>query len=176
MKPIALCCAAALVAGSHAPGQGQALPTGLGSANTGLRMAISSATTATETSVGPQFDIVIENVGDSDVVVNLGFMLSNGKVMFPEAIRLVLTDPRGTTRELQYFDRRIRALRVVSTISSCRFEPARCTGSASRWITTGRLRRKNSALSWRVGGIESKLVSRARGHSTRTWTRRASGS
>ena len=106
MKPIALCCAAALVAGSQAPGQRQSLPTDWGSANTGLRMAISSATTATETSVGPQFDIVIENVGDSDVVVNLGFMLSNGKVMFPEAIRLVLTDPRGTTRELQYFDRR----------------------------------------------------------------------
>jgi hypothetical protein len=33
-------------------------------------------------------------------------MLANGKVMFPASIRLVLTDPSGQTRELQYFDRK----------------------------------------------------------------------
>jgi hypothetical protein len=33
-------------------------------------------------------------------------MLANGKVMFPYAVRLVLTDPGGTTRDLQFFDKR----------------------------------------------------------------------
>ena len=33
-------------------------------------------------------------------------MLANGKVMFPAAVRLVLTDPAENTRELQFFDRR----------------------------------------------------------------------
>jgi hypothetical protein len=37
-------------------------------------------------------------------------MLANGKVMLPAAIRLLLTDPAGHTRELQFFDRRYPAV------------------------------------------------------------------
>lgn len=33
-------------------------------------------------------------------------MLGNGKVMFPDAVRVLLTEPSGTSCELQYFDRR----------------------------------------------------------------------
>jgi hypothetical protein len=33
-------------------------------------------------------------------------MIANGKVMFPEAVRLVLTRPTGVTCELRYFDSR----------------------------------------------------------------------
>ena len=33
-------------------------------------------------------------------------MLGNGKVMFPTAVRLILTDLAGKTRELEFFDRR----------------------------------------------------------------------
>jgi hypothetical protein len=71
-----------------------------------LRLAISLVGTAADRPTGTQFDVSIENVGESDVVVNLGFMLANGKVMFPEAVRLLLSDAQGGTRELQYFDRR----------------------------------------------------------------------
>lgn len=104
-----LCCAVALVAGSHAVGAQRSLlhvAADWGSAIGGLRMAISSVTATIENSEAPVFCVAIENVGDSDVVVNLGFMISNGRVMFPEAVRLFLTDSQGTTRELEYFDRR----------------------------------------------------------------------
>jgi hypothetical protein len=38
-------------------------------------------------------------------------MLANGKVMFPDAVRLVLTDLiTGNMRELQFFDRRIQCI------------------------------------------------------------------
>ncbi len=109
MKVVLFCCAVALVTGpvgSVASQSLSAIAGEWGSANAGLRMAISSVSPATERIEEPQFCVGIENVGDSDVVVNLGSMLSNGKVMFPEAVRLLLTDLRDATRELQYFDRR----------------------------------------------------------------------
>ena len=112
MKAVVLCCGVALVAGSYAAAARQSLPlTGVdwGSATAGLRMAISSVPGGTEPAAAPQFHIVIENMGDSDVVINLGSMLSNGRVMFPEAVRMVLTDSQGA-RELQYFDRRYPAI------------------------------------------------------------------
>jgi hypothetical protein len=55
---------------------------------------------------GAEFYVALENTSDSDFVVNLGQMLANGKVMFPTAIRLTLTDPAGQTRELDFSDRR----------------------------------------------------------------------
>jgi hypothetical protein len=109
MKKVVLCWAVVLGTASHAVSLQQSLPfvvTDWGSANTGLRMSISSATTATERGEQPAFYVAVENVGNRDVVVNLGTMISNGKVMFPEAVRLFLTDSQGRTRELQYFDRR----------------------------------------------------------------------
>jgi hypothetical protein len=108
MKAVALCCAVALVAGSHAIGARQSPPlvgADWGGTNAGLRMAISSVATATARPEEREFYIAIENIGETDVVINLGSMLSNGKIMFPNAVRLVLTDSQGTTRELQYFDR-----------------------------------------------------------------------
>src|SRR5215831_7120706 len=76
-----------------------------GPSTDGLRIAI-SATPTTPPSTSPEFLISIQNISKADFVVNLGSMLGNGKVMFPEAVRLVLTDPAGDTRELQFFDRR----------------------------------------------------------------------
>jgi hypothetical protein len=75
----------------------------------GLRIGISAIST-TVPSVGPQFMVALQNIGNTDFVVNLGFMLANAKVMFPEAVRLSLTDPAGDTRELQFFDRRYPAI------------------------------------------------------------------
>ncbi len=47
-----------------------------------------------------------ENVGDTDTVLNLGTMLGNGRVQIPGAVRLILTDLDGRSRELRFFDRR----------------------------------------------------------------------
>jgi len=50
--------------------------------------------------------VALQNTSNADFVVNLGSMLANGKVMWPQAVRLVLTDATGHTRELHFFDRR----------------------------------------------------------------------
>ena len=104
-----LCCAVALAAGVTVDGAQRSGPlpaVDWGNASDGLRMTISPVTAATDRPEEPGFYVAIENVGDRDVVVNLGFMIANGKVMFPEAVRLLLTDSQGTARELQYFNRR----------------------------------------------------------------------
>jgi len=109
MKPIALCCAVTLVAGAPPVGAQESMPLGTadwGTANDGLRMTIQAAASASERPEDRHFYIALENTGDSDVVINLGYMTQAGRVMFPDAIRLFLTDPQGATRELQYFDRR----------------------------------------------------------------------
>jgi len=66
----------------------------------GLRLGISSqSTTAPLERAG--FVISLQNVGTKDFVLNLGIMLANGQVMFPQAIRIVLTNPDGRSRELK---------------------------------------------------------------------------
>jgi len=62
-----------------------------------IRMSIAAVESARPTGL-PDFRVTIENTGDKDFMVNLGFMLANGKVMVPEAIRLVLTDAQGESR------------------------------------------------------------------------------
>jgi hypothetical protein len=52
------------------------------------------------------FRVALENTGDRDVVVNLGMMLANGRVQLPDAIRLVLTDSAGNSKELHHSDRK----------------------------------------------------------------------
>lgn len=80
-----------------------------GAGTQGLRMALS---------LGPPSDVpkhrelyvAIENTGDADVVLNLGYMLANGKVMFPTAIQLIVTDTEGNTREMHFSDKRYPAV------------------------------------------------------------------
>jgi hypothetical protein len=72
----------------------------------GLRIGIAPVSSDRLSPAAAEFYVALQNTGDSDFVVNLGHMLANGKVMFPAAIRLMLTDPAGQTRELQFFDRR----------------------------------------------------------------------
>src|SRR2546422_8817860 len=81
-----------------------------GPVSAGLRMAISPITSGPLPREGGEFDVAIQNVGDTDVVVNLGHMLANGKVMFPGAISLIVTDAQGNTRELHFSDRRYPAV------------------------------------------------------------------
>ena len=82
------------------------LPQEWGPSTNGLRIGISSLSSGNLTATGAQFSVALQNTGDSDFVVNLGHMLANGTVMFPEAIRLTLTDPTGKTRALRYVSAR----------------------------------------------------------------------
>ena len=79
-----------------------------GPSTDGLRIAISTTST-TPPSTSPEFLISIQNISTRDFVVNLGWMLGNGKVMFPSAVSMSLTDPTVITRE--FFDRRYPGLK-----------------------------------------------------------------
>jgi hypothetical protein len=72
-----------------------------GSSESGLRLGISSEASGAMRPTGREFMVSFQNAGDSDFVLNLGFMLANGKVMFPSAVQLILTDPAGKRRELE---------------------------------------------------------------------------
>jgi hypothetical protein len=108
MKPVGLVAAIAAIglllpSSREAPltaGQAWGEPSG------GLRIGIAAVNRDSASSADVPFDVALENTGAADFVLNLGHMLANGKVMFPSAVRLVLTDPSGQTSELQYFDRK----------------------------------------------------------------------
>jgi hypothetical protein len=70
-----------------------------------LRMSI-SVMTSQEAKGVPVFHVTIENVGDKDVVLNLGMTLHNGRVHLPTEIRLMLTDSGGETKELLFSDKK----------------------------------------------------------------------
>ena len=71
---------------------------------TGLRMAIAPIEpTPGFRAPTAQFRVTIENDGDRDLIVNLGYMFGNGQVMLPTSLDLILTDPSGRVRHLRYF-------------------------------------------------------------------------
>jgi hypothetical protein len=76
-----------------------------GAAIAGLRMAISLTKPGTVPNLGAEFYVAFQNIGDKDVVLNLGAMLGNGALQWPQAVRLMLTDPQGNSRKLQFVDR-----------------------------------------------------------------------
>ena len=103
MNRVLLLCVLGLVAGVNPVASRQtSLPAAWGDTDKGLRLGL----VTTSESERPEFRVAIENTTDKDVVINLGFMLANGKVMFPHAVHLILSDAHGTTRTLEYFDRR----------------------------------------------------------------------
>ena len=77
-----------------------------GPSSNGLRMAISPVKPGALDPKSAQFYVAIQNVGDQDVVLNLGNMLANGKVHRPDALHLLLTDAQGRIRELEFSDKR----------------------------------------------------------------------
>jgi hypothetical protein len=77
-----------------------------GPASNGLRMAISPVKSGAMPQLYPEFYVALQNVGHQDVILNLGIMLANGQVHLPTAFRLILTDARGRTKELQFSDKR----------------------------------------------------------------------
>ena len=52
----------------------------------------------------PDFRVELRNVGENDLVLNLGVMLANGKRPYPNAIILTLTDAQGKSRRLDLRD------------------------------------------------------------------------
>ena len=70
-----------------------------------LRMSIIAITPQKVKGI-PVFRVTLENVDDKDAMLNLGMMLANGRVLLPDAIRLILIDPDGKSRELHFSDRR----------------------------------------------------------------------
>jgi hypothetical protein len=76
-----------------------------GPSTAGLRVGI-SASSRKLPATGADFRVTLENTGISDFVVNLGILVANGKFTRPDAVRLLLTGPGGSTRELHFTDRR----------------------------------------------------------------------
>src|SRR5215469_16282790 len=46
----------------------------------------------------PSFTAELRNIGDQDLILNLGFMLANGRKQFPDAIVLTIFDSVGKAR------------------------------------------------------------------------------
>jgi hypothetical protein len=69
-----------------------------GHAVSGLQLTVHLDRAESMQSKAPKFKIEIHNVGDSDLILNLGITLANGKKQYPNAIVLAITDPQGETR------------------------------------------------------------------------------
>lgn len=108
-----------------------------GAASSGLRLGISAS--AVRPVEGVTFEVLLENVGTDDFVLNLGRMLANGKVMFPDAVRLALTRPDGSW-SISTGDTRVWPDEWTTSSSRCapaRGIPSTCAvfacGVARRW-------------------------------------------
>jgi hypothetical protein len=114
----------------------------------GLRITLASVSAAP--SRIPALTIALQNTGPSDFVLNLGSMLANGKVMFPQGVRLQLVDPAGQSRDLEFFDRRYPGVagRLDDFIVPLR------AGATYSWSTT-------LDLYWRQGKPASELTTAA---------------
>ena len=64
-----------------------------------LEMTVRLDATAQSQSKVPKFRMELQNVGDHDLVLNLGFMLANGSKQYPDAIVLTIIDPQGKARQ-----------------------------------------------------------------------------
>jgi hypothetical protein len=46
-----------------------------------------------------RFRVEIRNVGSNDLLLNMGVMLANGRKQFPDAVTVLITNPKGKTEE-----------------------------------------------------------------------------
>jgi hypothetical protein len=68
----------------------------------GLRLRLQLPAAARGEKVPPQCEVTLENVGDTDLNVKLGFSLANGKSHHPAALRLLVRGKGNKTRTLNY--------------------------------------------------------------------------
>ena len=71
-----------------------------GDAVSGLQMTIYLDRPEGVPSKAPKFRVELRNAAQKDLVVNLGMMLANGKMQYPNAVILILTDAQGKSRRL----------------------------------------------------------------------------
>jgi hypothetical protein len=69
----------------------------------GLRMAVALTEPGAAPSRGTLFDVMFQNVGDKEVVLELGVRSNTERFLFP--VRLLLDDPDGHSMELRLDDR-----------------------------------------------------------------------
>ncbi len=81
----------------------QVSPLSWGPAEKQLRLGVSVADDNVDAKRSPEILISLENISKEDVVINLGFMLANGKRQYPIGLHLLLTDSGGITHEFHYF-------------------------------------------------------------------------
>jgi hypothetical protein len=66
----------------------------------GLQMTICVDRADGVPSKAPKFRVELRNAAQKDLVVNLGMILANGRMQYPNAVILVLTDAQGKSRRL----------------------------------------------------------------------------
>ncbi len=102
-KPIVNCAVVAwslagalgsMMAGEKAPAEGKAVG--------GLRIRLHLPAAEEGKKLPPQCEVTLENVGDSDLNVQLGYSLANGKSHHPAALRLLALSKGKKTRTLIY--------------------------------------------------------------------------
>ena len=64
----------------------------------GLQMTIHLGREKGVQSKAPTFRVELRNVGESDLILNLGIMLASGRKQYPNAVVLTLTDAQGKSR------------------------------------------------------------------------------
>ena len=69
-----------------------------GQAVSGLQLTVHLDQAESMESKAPKFKIEFHNVGESDLVLNIGITLANGKKQYPNAVVLAITDSQGKTR------------------------------------------------------------------------------
>src|SRR6185437_5350242 len=82
-------------------------PQNWGLPNDGLQMSLF---VKTKRKSDIEFNVTIRNIGEKDVVLNLGMILANGKFQLPDKISLHVTDETGNSRELHFSDKRFSGI------------------------------------------------------------------
>jgi hypothetical protein len=75
------------------------IPQVLGQPSRELEISLQLDATANNHSDLPKFRMELRNIGERDLVLNLGFTLSNGSKQYPSALVLIIIDPQGKARQ-----------------------------------------------------------------------------
>jgi hypothetical protein len=70
----------------------------------GLQMRINRDQAESVQGKIPKFRVELRNAGESDLTLNLGIMLDNGRNQYPTAVFLNLTDAQGKSRRLDLIE------------------------------------------------------------------------
>jgi hypothetical protein len=79
----------------------KAIPKSWGETVSGLQLAIHREPAERAQSKVPSFRVELRNAGESDLILNLGSMLANGRKQYPDAVVLILTDSQGKSQTLE---------------------------------------------------------------------------